>query len=63
MCSNSFPFVLAPLRRSPCLLWCETQTKGLRARSPARPEVEEGRKVQEKTERELTTEGRKEDSA
>ena len=49
--NNSFPFVLAPLRRSLCLFWRETHSKGLRARSPARPEVEEGRKVPEKTAR------------
>ena len=52
MRSNSFPFVLAPLRRSLCLFWCETHTKGLRTRSSARPKVEEGRKIREKTERE-----------
>ena len=51
MHSNSFPFVLVPLRRSLCLFWRETHTKGLRARSPARLEVEEGREVWEKTER------------
>ena len=50
MRSNSFPFVLAPFRRSLCIFWRETQTKGLRARAPARPEVERGRKVREKTE-------------
>ena len=33
------------------LFWRETHTKGLRARSPARPEVDEGKKVPEKTER------------
>ena len=58
MRSNSFPFVLAPLRRSLCLFLRETHTKGMRARSPARLEVEEGRKVREKTERDqLTKEG------
>ena len=51
MRSNSFPLVLAPLRRSLCLLWHETLTKGLRARFPTGPEVEEGRKVLKKTER------------
>ena len=54
---NSFPFVLAPLRRSLCLFWRETHTKGLRTRSPTR--LEEGRKVQEKTE-ELIKKGRRE---
>ena len=64
MRSNLFPFVLAPLRRYLCLFWRETHTKGLRVRSPARPEVEEGRKVPEKTERmELTKKGRREQSA
>ena len=28
MLSNSFPFVLAPLRRSLCLFWGEIHTKG-----------------------------------
>ena len=51
MCSNSAPFVLALLRRSLCLFWCETHTKRLRTRSSARPEVKAGRKVREKTER------------
>ena len=59
----------APVRRSLCLFWRETQTKG--SRSPARPEVDEERKVREKTEgqstkedreRQLTTEGRGEQS-
>ena len=36
----------APGRRSLRLFWRETQTKGLNSRSPARPEVEEERKVQ-----------------
>ena len=53
MRSNSFPFVLAPLRRSLGLFWHETHTKGLRTRSPARLEMKEGRKVQKKTEREV----------
>ena len=51
MRSNSFSFVLAPLRRYLCLIRLETHTKGLRTRSPARPEAEEGRNVPEKTER------------
>ena len=51
MRSNSFPFVLAPLGRSLSLFWRETHTKGLRTRSSARPEVEEGNKVRGKTER------------
>ena len=51
MRSNSFPFVSATLRRSLCLFWRETYTKGLRARSPVGQEVEEDRKVPEKTER------------
>ena len=38
-----------PSRRSPCLFWRETQTKGLNSRSPTRPEVEVERKVREKT--------------
>ena len=36
----------------------ETQTKDLNSRSPTRPEVEEERKVREKTEGELTTDPR-----
>ena len=31
-----------------CLFWCETQAKGLSSKSPARPEVDKKRKVQEK---------------
>ena len=34
-----------------CLFWRESHTKGLSARSPLRPEVDEGREVPEKTER------------
>ena len=63
MRSNSFPFVLAPLRRSLCLFWRETHTKVLRTRSPPRPEVQEGRQVREKTESQLTTECRRDQSA
>ena len=37
-----------------CLLWRETQTKVLSSRSPTRPEIEEERKVPEKTESQLT---------
>ena len=62
MRSNSFPFVLTPLRRSQ--FWRETHTKGLRVISPARPEVEEGRKVWEKTGRlDLSKQGRRNQSA
>ena len=43
--------VCAPVRESLCLLWRETHTKGLTARSPARPEVDEERKVPEKIEK------------
>ena len=43
--------VWVPIRESLCLLWRETHTKGLSAISTARPEVDEGRKVPEKTER------------
>ena len=39
----------APGRQSLCLFWRETQTKDLNSRSPARPEVEEERKVRQKT--------------
>ena len=38
-----------PGRRSLSLFWRETQTKGLNSKSPVRPEVEEERKVREKT--------------
>ena len=47
MRNNSLPFVLAPLWQSLCLFWHEIHIKGL----SARPEVEERRKVPEKTER------------
>ena len=60
---NSFPFVLVPLRRSLRLFWRETHTKGLRTRYPTRPEVEKGRKAWEKTEKELTKQGRRDQSA
>ena len=40
----------APVRESLCLLRRETHTKGLTTRFPARPEVNELRKVPEKTE-------------
>ena len=63
MHSNSFPFVLAPLRRSLCLFWCETHTKGLRTRSHARPEVEWEGRSERRQRRQLTTEGRREQSA
>ena len=65
MRSDLFPFVLEPLRRSLCLFWGEIYTKGPRARSPARPEVEEGRKEGPREDREsqLTKEGRREQSA
>ena len=45
-------------RRSLCLFWHETQTKGLSSRSPARPEEDEEKKVPERTEGELTKEPR-----
>ena len=41
--------VRAPVKRSLCLFWRETQTKGLSSRSPARPEVDVERKGPEKT--------------
>ena len=36
------------VRESLCLFWRETHTKGLRARSPTRPEEDEGRKIPER---------------
>ena len=48
--------VCAPVRESFCLLWRETQRKGLISRSPARLEVDEDRKVPEKTEGQLAKE-------
>ena len=48
---HSFPFVLVPVWESLSMLWHETYTKGLRVRFATRPEVDEGRKVGEKTER------------
>ena len=58
-----WPFVVsccvcmsAPVRESLRLLWRETHTKGLTARPPTRPEVDEERKVAEKTESQLTKE-------
>ena len=44
-------YMCALVRECLCLLWCETHIKGLTARPSARPEVEEGRKVPEKTQR------------
>ena len=38
-----------PDREFLCLLWCETHTKGLSTRFPARPEVDEGRMVPQNT--------------
>ena len=55
--------VCTPVREFLCLLLRETHTKGLRARSPARPEVEEGKNVPEKTESQLTKGGWREQSA
>ena len=48
---HPFLCVWVPVREFLCLLWCETHTKGLGTRSLARPEVDEGRKISEKTER------------
>ena len=48
-----------PSRRSLCLFWRKAQTKGLSLRSPARPEMDEDRKVWEKRiEEQLTKETR-----
>ena len=44
-------YVWVPVSESLFLLWRETHTKGLSTRSLARPEVDEGRKVLEKTKR------------
>ena len=38
-------FLWVQVRESLCLFWRETHTKGLRARSPTRPEEDERRKV------------------
>ena len=59
MRSNSFSFVLAPFRRSLSVFGAKIHTKGLRVRSPARPEVEERRKVREQTERAAYNRGQK----
>ena len=48
---RSFLFVWVSVGESLCLFWHETHRKDQRARFPARPEVEEGRKVPEKIER------------
>ena len=48
--------VCAPVRESLRLLWRETHSKGLTARSPMKPEVDEERKVPEKKEDKLTKE-------
>ena len=48
-----------PVRESLCLLWRETHTKGLTARPSARPEMDEERKVPEKTERAVDNDGQK----
>ena len=56
MRSNSFPFVLSPLRRSLCL-FCAKPTQR------ARPEVEGGKEGLRDRESQLTKEGRREQSA
>ena len=64
MRSNSFPFVMTPHRRSLCLFWREIHTKGMRARSPTRPDAKEGMKVpEEDRESQLTKEDRRDQSA
>ena len=50
--------VCAPGRRSLCLFWRETQTKGLSLRFPVRPEADGEKKVREKREGQLTKEHR-----
>ena len=59
-CDTMWSFIVlgvyAPVRESLCLLWRETQTKGLSLRSPVRPEVDEERKVPERTEGQLAKE-------
>ena len=44
---HPFLWVWVPVRESLCLFWCETHTKSLRARTPTRPEEDEGKKVPE----------------
>ena len=44
------------------LLWRKTHTKGLTARPPAKPEVDEESKVREKNEGQLTKEDRERQS-
>ena len=51
--------VCVSVRESLCLLWRETHTKGLSTRSPTRPEVDEGMKVPEETERAVDKGGQK----
>ena len=51
-------WVYAPGRRSLCVFWRETQTKGLSSRSPIRPEVDEEREIRERREGQLTKEPR-----
>ena len=48
--------VCVPVRESLCRLGRETHRKGLTARPPTRPEVDEERKVPEKTDGQLTKE-------
>ena len=54
MCLLCWVCVCASVRRSLCLFWRETQTKGLSLISPARLEVDEERNVPEKTQGQLT---------
>ena len=66
LCDTLWSFVVlgmcvhAPVREYLSLLWHETHTKNLTARSPARPDVDEGREVPDKKEGQLTKGGRRE---
>ena len=51
--------VWVPVRESLCLLWREPKQ---RAWAPTRPEVDEGRKVPEKTERDLVDKGKQKEA-
>ena len=60
---HSFPFVLTPVEESLSLFWREIHTKDQRARSFPKPEWTREGRSRENRERQLTTEGRREQSA
>ena len=64
MLSHSFPFVLAPLRRSLCLFWRETHTKDWELDPPQyRKRRRERRSQRRQWESQLTKKGRRDQPA